>query len=63
MDSQSAINEILSRDAARNPMSVAHLRLLVSSVEASVGNSTLLLYSGGVGDIDVATGYREFGAR
>ena len=51
MDAQSAINEILSRNATGNPMSVAELRTLASSVDASVGSSTLLLYSGGVGDL------------
>ncbi|PTQ88478.1 Ca2+-binding RTX toxin-like protein [Nitrosomonas nitrosa] len=63
MNAQSAINEIAIRSAANNPMSVNELRLLANNVDVTIGNSTLLLYSGGVGEIiDPLTGYREFKA-
>lgn len=45
-----------------NGMTVAQLRALANTVDASVGNSTLLLYSGGVGS-DVGGGTREFSAK
>ncbi|SFL62127.1 IS630 transposase-related protein, partial [Nitrosomonas communis] len=63
MDAQSAINEIISRNAANNPMSVNELQALANTVDVSAGDSTILLYSGGVGEItDPVTGYREFKA-
>ncbi|SDY86879.1 calcium-binding protein, partial [Nitrosomonas sp. Nm33] len=63
MDAQSAINEIIARNAANNPMSVNELQALANTVDISTGNSTILLYSGGVGEItDPVTGYREFKA-
>ena len=63
MDAQSAIDEINARNTAGNPMSVSELRALADSVDASVGNSQLLLFSGGVGDVvDPDTGFREFSA-
>ncbi|SDX17986.1 calcium-binding protein, partial [Nitrosomonas communis] len=61
MDEQSAINEIIARNNANNPMSVNELRALANTVDVSTGNSTILLYSGGVGEIiDPVIGYREF---
>lgn len=63
MDAQTAINEIIARKAANNPMTVDELRALAKSVDVSAGNSILLLYSGGVGEItDTATDYRKFSA-
>ncbi|MDV6345102.1 calcium-binding protein, partial [Nitrosomonas sp. Is37] len=63
MDAQSAVNEIIARNAANNPMSVNELRALANTVDVSTGNSTILLYSGGVGEItDPITGFRNFAA-
>ena len=59
MDAQSAINEIIARNDANDPMSVNELRALANTVDVSTGNSTILLYSGGVGEIiDPVIGYR-----
>ncbi|MCB9985186.1 MAG: hypothetical protein H6864_05810 [Micavibrio sp.] len=44
-------------------MSVDDIRALVNTWDMDVGDGTLLLYSGGVGDIDPQTGYRDYGAR
>ncbi|HNP52715.1 MAG TPA: hypothetical protein PKJ85_13110, partial [Nitrosomonas nitrosa] len=61
MDAQTAINEIIARKAANNPMTVDELKALANSVDVSTGNSILLLYSGGVGEVtDTITGYRKF---
>ena len=46
MDAQTAINEIIARKAANNPMTVDELKALANSVDVSTGNSILLLYSG-----------------
>ena len=63
MDAQSAINQILSRNASGDPMSVAELRTLAASVDATAGGATVLLYSGGVGNINVTTGLRDYGTK
>lgn len=56
LTSSQAINQITSG------MSVSQLRALANQVDASVGSqNTLLLYSGGVGEIG-ADGKNEFGA-
>lgn len=44
-------------------MSVDDIRALVNTWDMDVGDSTLILYSGGVGDINPQTGYRDYGAR
>ncbi len=63
MDAQSALNEIAARNTAGNPMSVNELHALVNSVDASAGNSILLLWSGGVGNIANSNGERIFKAK
>jgi hypothetical protein len=63
MDALTAISQIAARVDAGNPMSISELQALANSVDASAGNSTLLLFSGGIGDIiDVDTGRRDFSA-
>jgi len=50
MNAQEALDLIAQRVADNNPMSVDELRMLANSVDASVSGSTLILYSGQVGD-------------
>lgn len=50
ISAQDAINSIMSG------MTVAELKALANTVDASVGDSTLLLYSGGVGAYNAGTG-------
>ncbi|GJL74314.1 calcium-binding protein [Nitrosomonas sp.] len=64
MDALTAISQITARIETGNPMSVSELQTLANSVDANVGDSTLLLYSGGAGEIvNPATGYREFSSK
>jgi len=64
MDARTAIDQITARIDAGNPMSVSELQTLANSVDASIGSSTLLLYSGGIGEIiDPVTGIRDFSAK
>ncbi len=63
MDSQSALNEIAIRNTAGNPMSVGELQALANSVDASTGDSILLLWSGGVGNDINSNGEKEFRAK
>ncbi len=56
ISAQDAINSITSN------MTVSELRALANTVEASVGDSTLLLYSGGVGAYNAETGRYEYSA-
>ncbi|PXW89917.1 hypothetical protein C8R34_10374 [Nitrosomonas sp. Nm84] len=43
MNASDALNEIAVRETAANPMSVSEQRALANSVDATTGNSTLLL--------------------
>ncbi|WP_297324080.1 calcium-binding protein [Nitrosomonas sp.] len=63
MDTQSALNEIAARSTAGNPMSINELRALADSVDVNTGNSTLLLWSGGVGKDTNSNGEKEFKAK
>ena len=63
MNASDALNEITARETAGNPMSVSELRALANSVDASTGNSTLLLWSGGVGKDASSNGEKEFKAK
>ncbi|GKS69222.1 hypothetical protein W03_12260 [Nitrosomonas sp. PY1] len=63
MNASNALNEITANEAAGNPMSVNELRALANSVDASTGNSTLLLWSGGVGKDTNSNGEKEFKAK
>ena len=62
MDAQTAIDEINARNAAGNPMSVVELQNLSSSVDASTGGASLILNSGGVGDLQ-PDGLYEFSSQ
>ncbi|UJP04803.1 MAG: hypothetical protein LZF61_08045, partial [Nitrosomonas sp.] len=65
ISSETAIDVIktINGNPSASPMSTTMLQDLANRVDASVGNATLLLYSGGVGEIDAKTGDRQFGAR
>lgn len=64
MDARTAIDQITARIDVGNPMSVSELQTLANSVDAGIGNSTLLLYSGGIGEIvDSDRGVRSYAAR
>ncbi|MBP7113693.1 MAG: calcium-binding protein, partial [Nitrosomonas sp.] len=63
MDAQSALNEIAARSTTDNPMSINELKALADSVDANTGNSTLLLWSGGVGKDTNSNGEKEFKAK
>ncbi|TXI19093.1 MAG: hypothetical protein E6Q62_05015 [Nitrosomonas sp.] len=63
MNSSDALNQIVARETANNPMSVSEFRALVNSVDANLGNSILLLWSGGVGNDTQPNGKMEFKAK
>ena len=66
ISSETAINVIdtMNGNPSVTPMSTTMLQDLANRVDAGVGNATVLLYSGGVGEIDPNNnGLRQFGAK
>ncbi|PXW89919.1 hemolysin type calcium-binding protein, partial [Nitrosomonas sp. Nm84] len=63
MNATDALNEVATRETAGNPMSVNELRTLTNSVDANLGNSTLVLWSGSVGTDANSNSGKEFKAK